>query len=250
MIKKSLKYFILLCIVIFAASCTKENRWECIKRTGTTTIEKRKLNDFTLMDINGNFNIILIQDTINEASIETGKNLMPMIQTDVSNGRLTLRNDNRCNWTRSYADEIKIYLHIKDMYQIHVNSCCTISNTDTIKLNDFFIEVAQNSVSHINLTLDTKNFQFAQHSGSGTYIFKGITEYSYYYQKGAGQINATNFKATTTHVVNKSSGDVHVQVLWKLIIEYTGSGNVYYKGNPTEIYYAEAHNPGRLIKEE
>lgn len=246
---KKCKYFLKICILFLVISCAKENRWDCLKRTGGVVSETRETDNFTELEINGNFMTILIPDSVNEVRIEAGKNLISLVKTDIKDGKLVLGNDNRCNWTRSYSKDIKVFVHFKELNQIFINETCDISNTNTINSNDFSISISKNVVSDINLTFRTRNFKFVQNSGSGTYTFNGAAGNAYYYQKGAGQINSGGLETGFTHVVNKSSGDIHVWVNQKLSVEYTGTGNIYYKGNPAEIYYSETMNPGKLYKE-
>lgn len=240
-------FIISLMFILF--SCSKENRWDCFKRSGKTISEERVLNDFTELEVRSNFNIILIKDDVNKATIEAGENLMPLIKTEVNEGKLILKNSNLCNWSRSYSKKINITLRVKSIEKIIVKEICDISNSDSIKTENFKIEVGQNVVSFIDITVHCNNFSFIQHSGTGTYNFRGIADSSYYYMKGTGYIFSNNLYAKTAYVVNKSTGDIHVNASKRINVEYTGSGDVYYSGNPTEVLFDQSKSSGLIIKE-
>lgn len=244
--RKTLSFIFILCILF---SCSKENRWDCFKRSGKTIIEERFLNDFTELEVSSNFKIILIKDNINKATIKSGENLMPLIKTEINEGKLILKNTNRCNWSRSYSKQTTIELRVKNIKNILIKEICDISNTDTIAAENLKIEVSQNVVSFIDLTMHCNSFTFIQHSGTGTYNFKGIADSSYYYMKGTGYIFSNYLHQKTAYVVNKSTGDIHVNASKRVFVEYTGSGNVYYSGNPSEIIFDQSKSTGLIMKE-
>ena len=63
-----------------------------------------------------NVNLYLRQANENKLVLESGTNLMAKIITEVnSNGVLEIRNENQCNWVRSYDKPINVYLEFKDL---------------------------------------------------------------------------------------------------------------------------------------
>ncbi|MBI5219712.1 MAG: DUF2807 domain-containing protein [Bacteroidia bacterium] len=243
------KYILIPAVVLIAFSCSKENRWDCLKRTGKIVTEERVLNNFTDIEIMNKFTIEIIEDSVNKAIIKGGENLLPLVKSDVSENKLVLKNNNRCNWARSYSKDIKIELHVKKINNIYVNDLCDITSANKLHTETMYIEVNKNMVSHIDLSINCTNFLFKQFSGTGTYTFKGVADSSYYFFKGTGYIYSNGLQCNTTHIVNQSTGDIHVVAAHKLFVEYTGKGDVYYSGNPQEIVFDPSKSAGNIIKE-
>ena len=101
-------YTLSICITIaIGYSCSKENRWDCIKRTGKPAIETRTLPPFTKIYLKDNIDLFIKQGITEEVKIEAGSNLISLIKTEVDSGILHISNDNRCNWARSYKNGVR-----------------------------------------------------------------------------------------------------------------------------------------------
>src|SRR6185436_10689371 len=109
--------FIILFLFMFS-SCKKENMCDCFKSTGSTFTEKRVLGDFDQLEVNDNIDVVLVEDTLNYAEVEAGKNLIDLIDTKIDNNQLNIANRNTCNWVRSYKKEITVTVHFKQLKQI------------------------------------------------------------------------------------------------------------------------------------
>src|SRR3954465_11217106 len=93
---------VFLSSLIFFSSCKKENRCDCIKRTGDIVTEIRSLKAFDRLQVEENVNVFLTQDSIQEVKVEAGEHLISLVETAIVDGTLTIRNKNKCNWARAY----------------------------------------------------------------------------------------------------------------------------------------------------
>ncbi len=77
---KTVKYLFILVLlftgILSIPSCKKENRCDCIKRTGPIVKETRVLAEFTRVEAEDNLNVFITQDTVQEVVIEAGENKM------------------------------------------------------------------------------------------------------------------------------------------------------------------------------
>src|SRR5690349_19772036 len=105
-------YTLTACILIaIGYSCNKENRWDCIKRTGQSTTVIRTLPPFDKIYLKDNIDVFITQGNTPEVRIEAGSNLISLVKTEVDSGVLRITNDNRCNWARTYKNgAIKVYI--------------------------------------------------------------------------------------------------------------------------------------------
>ncbi len=235
-------------IFFIVASCSKDNRWDCLKRTGEITIRSENLPAFSKLSLEDQFQVEIIPDTVDKIIFEAGKNMLPHVTCNVTDGSLCLKNNIRCRWARDYdKQKIKIKLHAKKLTGITVKEKCEIIVEKAICSDIFLLEVMQNVVATTNINLQVSSFQFIQHSGTGTYEFYGTADSAYYFIKGTGYIYASKFQSDFVHVVNKSTGNVYCNARNKLYIEFTGKGDVYYSGAPSEIIFDPSSSTGHVI---
>jgi hypothetical protein len=88
--------FIFLLFVLF--SCKKATDRICVKSAGKISEEIRLLTDFHSLEIGSKLSVTLVQDSANFVTVNGGKNLLNFIETEVVNGRLILRNENKCHF--------------------------------------------------------------------------------------------------------------------------------------------------------
>jgi len=69
-------------------------------------------------------------------------------------------------------------------------------------------------------------------SGSGGVVLLGSTDFLKVTCSGSGGVDAFGMVATTAKVINSGSGSTRVQVIDELEAVLTGSGSIFYKGNP------------------
>jgi hypothetical protein len=96
----------MLFVELFLFSCKKENMNDCFTDRGLTAVEKRKLDVFRNIKLGKRIQLVLIEDTVNYAIVEAGSHLLPSIVTSVEGEVLTIQNNNKCNWVRTYKDSI------------------------------------------------------------------------------------------------------------------------------------------------
>lgn len=237
---------LLFALIMAMISCKKENRWDCIKRTGSKTSEWRTLDNFNEVIVKSAFKIKLIGDGSEKIEIYGGKNLLPQIKTFVDGKSLCLENKNRCNWARDLNNEITINIHYKNLSQVFIYSTCSLTSADTIKTHSFKIEIIEGT-AEINIPFKGEQLIFRQQSGTGNYCFSGTADSCNFYNKGTGYVYADGLESNIAHVYNKSTGDCFINAKKRLTIEYTGSGDTYYKGNPETIIFDEENSSGHVF---
>src|SRR5204862_3278522 len=96
--KKILFSFLMSALALLNYSCKKENLFDCFKSTGDVMTERRSISAFTDVEINNNVNVIFVQDSLTYVEANAGENLLPLIVTEIRNGKLYIENHNTCNW--------------------------------------------------------------------------------------------------------------------------------------------------------
>ena len=228
---------------MFLCSCDKDHLNDCLKGTGSIITETRQASDFNRVDVYNNVNVIITQDSINTIMVEAGKHIIYGITTEISDGVLTIRNENKCNWVRSYSTTIAVYVHVKKLTIIQHHGSATISSSNSIECGTVDLNVW--SSGDIKLAVEADNIYSRQHSTVGDMALTGHSTYCYIYNNGNAFTYETGLQVEQADIEQRGTGDVSVTVNRNMHVSIHESGNVYYSGNP-EIT-SSVTGSGRLI---
>ena len=242
-----MKQLLLLSIFsIVLISCKKENMGDCFKGTGIVKKETRILGDFDSIYVDRRLNIVLVQDSVNFAVVEAGEHLLDMIETEIKYGELILRNNNKCNWVRSYKIPVKIEVHTNNLQHIVMWGASNITNKDTLRFPKLVVEYRDAS-GNIDLMVDNQLTNIIQHTGAGDAVIHGKTEQLTVYMSSLAFGDYTDLQAQNVYVENRSSADCRVLGNQTFTFRLRGDGNIYYKGQG-EIISEEKTGNGVIKK--
>ena len=232
----------LLCV----QGCQKSALPDCFMSTGEIVKENRNHGYFHAVKLYDNINLHLIPAGDPGITLEAGRNLMGKLETYVDEDSvLIIRNNNRCNWVRSYDKPVNAYLAVRDLRSIEYRSIGDITCSDTIRQDSLRIDVWEGAGT-INLDVHTGKCEANIHYGTAVVVLHGITRQGYYYQLGAGKILAESLLAEQVYLRNWGSNDMYAWATKYMAAEIKGLGNVYYRGNPD--INASILGEGRLIR--
>jgi hypothetical protein len=235
-----------LLLSLISGSCEKSPLPDCFKSTGKVERETRDLEYFHGLKLYDNINLQLIPAAETSLTLEAGRNLLGKIDTYVNEDSiLIIRNNNTCNWVRSYEKPINVYLRVRDLQTIEYRSIGDLSCSDTLRQDSLRIDVWEGAGT-IDLGVNLKKCEANIHYGTAVIELSGITRQGYYYQLGAGQINASGLRAEQVYIRNWSSNDLFSWATKYLSAEIKGLGNVYYRGNP--VISSSLQGQGKLLQ--
>ena len=245
--KSKIRYYTLLFFVLTLSSCNKENSCDCFKSTGDITTEIRPVSGFNKIYLEDNINLYISIGSIYSLSVEAGSHLQSLIKTDVSDSCLYLKNENKCNWVRSYKKKINVYITCKSIKDIKYDKASgNIYTLDTIH-SDFFQIDDYNGSGIINLLLVSKNSFFRIHTGPADIIVKGRAENTFVYSAGNGLPDLKEYSSDNVVVSSKSTNNCFVKASKALDVTIGYEGDVYYTGNPYSVK-TNILGSGKLIK--
>jgi len=215
---------------IFLVSCRKENGFDCFKGVGKHTTEYRNLSSFQIIKI----------------ELVGGENIIGLVSSNIANNELIIRNNNKCNWSRSYKKSIiTLNIHFTKLDSLYILGECDLFSKDTLYLNKFRLDVK--SVGTIDLKVKAHNFIFWP-IGNGDFKISGNTDYYFLGSVGSGNIYCTEFKSHFTQIASKSTANSYIYSDGILIIDDIGYGNIFYSGNPDSINIKQHTGTGQLIQ--
>lgn len=241
MIKETIYWFLCLACFFLLHACKKENERTCFKNAGTYAKWEKNIPPFDVLTINGDFDLMLIQDTINKIIVEGGKNLIPFLTYKYNENQLTLFNKNRCNFLRNYKHRIWVTLHFTSFKKLLFKDAGTIQNKDTLNFNILEL-LNDNSSGSVNLTLKAKEIYTKIIIGTADIKLNGTVEYSYAYNGSFGLIDLSNLYTSDALCYNNGTGAIKIYSNYLLKIQLDGTGNVYVYGNPANL---QIYNTGK-----
>lgn len=237
-------HFIIALLAVLIFSCNKENRWDCIKRTGKTSTDIRILPPFTKIIVEDNVNVFITQGSAQEVKVEAGNNLISLIKTEIDSGTLRIQNNNKCNWARSYKNgTINVHIILPTLRHISHFGSGQIKSNDTITGDTLTILTRESG--DVELTINTYMVLTQVHSTSDVTL-QGKSSLHGNFHIGAGVLHCENLQTDCTWSHTKASGDEYLNVKNCMGVTIDWVGNIYYSGNPS-IDVVKGIGEGKLI---
>ena len=236
----------LFLILLFTSnSCRKSSPLDCFKSTGKEITEARSSGVFDKISLNDNVNLVLKHDTIRSISVTGGKNVLKKVKTNISEGVLTIENQNSCNWVRSFDKEITVYVNIDTLRRIEYYGSGDINCSNTIISDSMQLDVWEGA-GDINMKVNNHRNIIYFHIGTSDINYQGSSTLSYISLSSFGPIDARALETNFTYIGNSGSNNCYIWAHTKIDANINGLGNIYYKGD-AEISL-DLSGDGRLIK--
>jgi hypothetical protein len=229
--------------ILLFSSCKKENRCDCIKRTGEIVVETRSVPAFDRIFAEQDVDVFISQDVVSEVKVEAGENIVPLIETIVEDGILIIRNKNRCNWARSYKKPLNVYIKTPGLTYIHSNGSGNIKSLNTITVDSFDIQIE--GAGDIELTVNN-NKVLSHVYGIGNLTLRGNANEHLCSIGGSSFLYASELNTGYTYLHSYTLGLSYIKTTGMLIYRIDDKGDVYCYGNPSAIQEAGRNGTGIL----
>jgi hypothetical protein len=223
-----------LFLSLFLLTCKKDHEFDCLKSTGNEVTIYREARPFTNLDLKDNVDVILHTDTSFFIRVTAGEHLIDGIITELSGNTLYIRNENRCNWMRSFKNKYTVEIGMNQPEKIASYGSGSIVCKDTIRTSDFSYD-SWNASGNINLLVNVTNLHLANNTGRIDLRVAGRAEVSFEYINDTGVFDGSELITNYTYIGNSSTGDCHVHVEREFSAGITHTGNIYYSGNPYRV---------------
>lgn len=215
---------------------------------GSVVIEK-SLEEFDTITLNSVFEVHLIQGNENIIRIEGAKKIVEKITSSIVNNTLHLENNYRGNWMHPSNNKIKLFITVNQINRINALETCNIK-TDNTLIGDEIGLVMTSKLNEATLDVNCNSFYYWNNFPCGGRIkLSGTTNDLKIWNVALMAVDASALISNYVIVDNASKGDCKVTSLQSLTYKLTGEGNLYLKGNPTEIVKIEESSTGKLILE-
>ena len=227
-------YIYLLAFISILGSCDVDS----IVGSGVVATESRPITEFNSIYIEGSYNLNIRQGDSYKLFLKMDDNLLDNTITEIDGDVLHIKNISSV--LHSSANDI--YVTVKDIDNITLVGSINLSNSNVLTLTNFSVIGAGSCDIDMNIH---SNSIFLELAGSSKVNLKGVTHSLDIEMAGYGDFNSLDLYSE--NVTLNISGAVSSKVFSKdyLDVNISGTGKVFYKGNPVLI--KETSRNGRVL---
>ena len=209
------------CLVIDLNGCSAKK----VKGSGNVVTEARQLPDFNRIHLKGLGRVFLTGGEEPSVEIKTDDNILPVIKTEVSDGKLVISHENY----NPRPTILHYFITAKELKGVAVSGSADITSDGKFVSDTFSADISGSG--DVRLELEVERLE-SDISGSGSMRFSGRTNLLDASITGAGNIRALDMQARNVSLKITGSGNCEVNAFETLDVKITGSGDVKYKGSP------------------
>jgi hypothetical protein len=197
-----------LCAAVVASGCGAAFGTPSIKGSGVVASEAREVAGFTDVRVNGSGEVVIEQTGDESLSVEAEDNILPLLETKVSDG--VLRLGTKPNVSINTTRPIRYRITVKQLTGVGIAGSGSI-RASGIETKTLAVNISGSGSAHLVGKADAADLRI---SGSGSY-------------------DAEKLQAGTVRVNISGSGGATVNATDRLDATVSGSGSVKYVGTPT-----------------
>lgn len=224
---KTLNFRILftgLLLLTVLGACTLN----CKKGSGNEKQEDRKVADFSKIDVSGDYDITIKQDSSLSVSITADDNLLPYIRSEVDGGQLRIYSKKGLCTQKA----IIVKIGVRNLDEIKGSGGISVSSDGKLNVKD--INMHFSGASKVNMELVANNVT-TKGSGATEISLKGQAASHTLELTGSGKVSALDFVVNKYTIHTTGASECQINVLNELDVRSTGASDVEYRGNPSTI---------------
>lgn len=235
-------------ILLVLFSCKKPEDRRCVKSIGEEAVKEIETDQFDRVYLKEHIHYVLVQDTVEKVVIKGGKNLLNFIDVQVIDGRLEIKNENKCSFLRRYDREVEVEIHFKELINIHYEGTETLTNKGTLELG-WLVVLIRDGAGPVNLNFNADAVFTTISHGWGDFTYSGSVGYANLNVKSNGYCDTYGLQIEDSiTVVSNTPGTVKVNTNNAILkAEIGGAGDIWYKGSPVGDPILYRYGTGELI---
>ena len=212
--------------VIMFSSCEK------IKGEGPVITENRNVGSFAGVDLRGDATVHFTKGNDLKIELHGQDNILKVLETYKSGSNLVIKYRNDIRLGRH--EPVTIYLTAPDLNDLRISGSGDIIVSGDVINNDMEMDISGSG----NIKMDKLQTSYldVNISGSGNMeIEDGEADEEILRISGSGDLYFPNLIARKVMTTTSGSGDIRIHVTEELRSTISGSGSVYYKGQPSVL---------------
>lgn len=213
----------LFCIAIAA------NGQRAIKGEGEIVTQEIQLESFRGVNLGISGEVILTQGPLQKIVLEGQQNILDNVKREVKNDVWRIDFDKNVQ----DAKRIKVYITLPELTEATVSGSGNLSATNAFR-SPGRLNTTISGSGHIKLHIDASEIE-SKVSGSGSITLNGSAHLLKLSISGSGKLLASDLQVSSCNITISGSGRAEVNCSTEMHSTISGSGNVYYKGEPQSV---------------
>ena len=192
--------------------------------------EKRDVGKFHSVEFRGHGVVHLSPGYDYEVRLEGKQSVIDDYETVVETGRLIIKSD---SWLKFWRKRpITVYVNMPRVKKVSVAGSGSIFGESTVYSDRLTVELTGSG--EIELDVETKHLESII-SGSGEIRLRGSAKALRHTISGSGDLSAFNLETERSDIKIKGSGNCELSASNQLNVLISGSGTVFYRGDPGTV---------------
>lgn len=220
----------------FITSCKKPFERACFKSKGDEVVTEIMLTEaFDSLYLYDDIEYTLIPSNKSKVVLWGGENLLPFISIENRDGRLEIKDDNKCEFLRTYKHKIKADIYVDTIRFIWYGGSAFLRSKDVLYSNELRV-TQREGAGEVALYVVNGYTSITIGSGYGNFYLAGNTLIGHLSCRSNSYADASSFIAEDKLIVNSNTvGVMKVNAnTSKFSGTIHGSGNVEYFGKPLD----------------
>lgn len=219
-----------IALVFLALLMINYSKGQVVVGSKNIITQEKQLSVYDRIEVLGSYDVIFTDGEVGKIKIKAPDNILPLIQTEVSDGLLKIGAEKN---RHKVKEPIIIYVPVDSrLKQVDIKGSADIyseKNLETKTLN-----VGIYGSGDVRLQVEASSLAL-KIDGSGDIRVGGKTDNLSINIDGSGDVDVPNLKAEKAVININGSGDVSAYVTEDVDVSITGSGDVTIKGNPKKV---------------
>lgn len=223
-----MRKLVVIIVCISLTACVNA-QWEEVKGNGNLITKNLTVGEFDGIFVGGSFDVKLIDGKEDKVTVTIDENLFEYLVTEVKNGELVIKWKKGINISTRSKNLITI--PFKDIDALSLAGSGDVFSEAVIKSDALKTTLSGSGDLKLKVAANTLKTSI---SGSGDISLSGSTTSVDIGISGSGDIHAYELKTKNADLSIAGSGTIKISVSDNLKARIAGSGDIYYKGNPTK----------------
>ncbi len=233
-------------------ACYKEDAPDCFQAAGDMVSHEIPVSQFEELIVYGRIKLFIEQGEEHKVIIESGENLISEVSAEVENGRLSLRNENHCNFFRDY-ELTTVYVTVPNLTWLQNAGNRTIESVGELHFPEIWLrsfnqekdpEIYTNGDFRMKLISD--NIRITTDGYSNFFLSGEVGYFDVYIADDDSRVEAAELIAQTVDIQHRGTNKIIVNPQQVLKGEIRSTGDVISVNRPPEVRI-EAFYSGKLI---
>lgn len=231
MYKKFIPVSLVLSFLLVGISLNAQWGGKKVKGEGPVVEKELNLSALKGVHLQLSADVEITYGSSQKVVIKAPQNIIDLVSTDVSNGVWKIKTNRSVNIYK--VETFKIYITMTDLKELGVSGSGNLVSTNTFpNLDDLNVYVSGSG--DLELSAEARNIK-TKVSGSGDVELSGSCQEQDVKVSGSGDVKAYDLKTQICNVRVSGSGTCKVNASESLNAKVSGSGDIYYKGNPEKV---------------